>query len=108
MPASFLFRIPKNGARQSPEGENHIGGYRVGDEGLTYLRLGCAWLAGVQANFGEGVDGLAFGGGYEFALRARMNLRLDYRCLDYGGVNFIDNTIDLVGHEITAAILFNF
>lgn len=85
-----------------------IGGYRTGDKGMAYLRLGYGWLEGVQTGIGRGVDGLVFGGGYEFALRERMNLRLDYKYLDYGGVDIPDNVLDFAGHEITAAVLFNF
>ena len=85
-----------------------IGGYRVGDRGLAYMRVGYGWLGGVQTGVGDGIDGLVYGGGYEFGLRERMNLRLDYRYLDYGGVNIPDNTLDFKGHEITAAVLFNF
>ena len=85
-----------------------IGGYRVGDKGLFYLRLGYSWLEGVQTGIGTGVDGLAFGGGYEFGISERINLRLDYRYINYGGVSIPDNTLDFDGHEITTAILFKF
>lgn len=85
-----------------------IGGYRVGEKGLAYLRFGYGWLEGIQTGIGTGVDGLVFGGGYEFGLRERMNLRVDYRYLDYGGVNIPDNTLDFDGQEITVAVLFDF
>lgn len=89
-------------------GLHGIGGYRVGDQGLAYLRAGYSWLGGVQTGIGTGVDGLSYGGGYEFGFSERMNLRLDYRYVDYGGVDIPDNTLDFDGHEITAAVLFNF
>lgn len=85
-----------------------IGGYRVGDKGLAYLRIGYGWLDGVQTGIGTGLDGLVLGGGYEFALREKMNLRFDYKYLNYGDVSIPDNSFDFGGHEITAAILFNF
>jgi len=85
-----------------------IGGYRVGESGLLYLRVGYDWLDGVNTGAGKGIDGLAFGGGYEFGVTDQLTLRLDYKYIDYGGVSFPDNTIDFAGHEVTAAALFNF
>ena len=34
--------------------------------------------------------------------------RAEYRHVDYGGVNLPDNVVDWTGHEVTAALLFNF
>jgi opacity protein-like surface antigen len=85
-----------------------IGGYRVGDNGLLYARIGYSWLDGVANGVGKGIDGLAFGGGYEFGVSEDINLRLDYKYVDYDDIDFADNTMDFDGHEITAAVLFNF
>jgi len=85
-----------------------IGGYRVGENGLVYLRVGYGGLNGVQTATGSGVDGPVFGGGYEVSLQENISLRLDYRYLSYGDVNVPDNAIDYSGHEITTAVLFSF
>ncbi|MEE8295272.1 MAG: outer membrane beta-barrel protein [Sphingomonadales bacterium] len=85
-----------------------IGGYRVGDKGLAYLRVGYGGLKDVQTGTGNSLDGPVFGGGYEFSIHEKANLRLDYRYLSYGDVNIPDNTLDFSGHEITAGLLFNF
>jgi len=85
-----------------------IGGYRVGENGMIYLRAGYGGVDGVQTGAGTGLDGPVFGGGYEFHLSSSATLRLDYRYLAYGDVNAVDNTLDFSGHEITTAFLFNF
>lgn len=89
-------------------GVSGIGGYRIGDNGLAYLRAGYGWRDGVQTGAGKGIDGLVLGGGYEFGLTKNVSLRLDYKYLDYGDVNFPDNTVDFSGHEVTGGVLFNF
>ncbi len=89
-------------------GVSGIGGVRIGDGGLAYLRAGYGWLEGIQTGAGKGIDGLVLGGGGEIRLTDAISARADYKYLDYGGVNFPDNTIDFKGHEITASLLFNF
>lgn len=85
-----------------------IGGYQFGDRGLGYLRIGYAWLDGIQTGAGSGIDGLSYGGGYEVQMNQRMNLRIDYRYTDFDDISFPDNTVDFDGHEITAGLLFKF
>ena len=85
-----------------------IAGYRVGETGLAYLRVGYGKLDGVNTGVDNSLDGLVFGGGYEFGIRDRMSMRLDYRYLNYGGVDIPDNVLDFDGHEITAGLLVNF
>ncbi|MBV1917209.1 MAG: outer membrane beta-barrel protein [Sphingomonadaceae bacterium] len=89
-------------------GVSGIGGVRLGDKALIYGRVGYAWLDGIQTGAGKGVDGLVLGGGVELALTKRISARADYKHIDYGGVNFPDNTLDFKGHEITGSLLFNF
>jgi opacity protein-like surface antigen len=85
-----------------------IGGLRVGARGLAYLRLGYVTLEGVQTGVSEGVDGPAAGGGFGFYIRDSIGLRIDYRYIDFGSVDVPDNTMGFDGHEMTAAIVFNF
>lgn len=89
-------------------GISGIGGVRVAERGLLYARVGYGWLDGVPTGAGTGIDGLVVGGGAEVALTDSISARADYKYLDYGGVNFPDNTLDFKGHEITASVLFNF
>lgn len=89
-------------------GVSGIGGVRIAENGLAYVRAGYGWLDGIQTGAGSGIDGLVLGGGAEIRLSERMSARADYKYFDYGGVNFPDNTIDFKGHEIVASILFNF
>ncbi len=56
----------------------------------------------------KGSTGWCWGGGAELALSDRVSARAEYRHIDYGGINFPDNTLDFTGHEVTAAVLFNF
>jgi outer membrane immunogenic protein len=85
-----------------------IGGVKLGERALVYGKVGYAWLDGVPNGTGEGIDGLVLGGGAELALSDRVSARAEYRHIDYGGINFPDNTLDFTGHEVTAAVLFNF
>ena len=89
-------------------GISGIGGVRIGEKALVYLRGGYGWLDGVQTGAGKGVDGAVIGGGAEFGITDAISIRADYKYLDYGGVDFPDNTLDFKGHEITAGLLFNF
>lgn len=89
-------------------GISGIGGVRIADSGLVYLRAGYGWLDGIETGANNGIDGLVLGGGAEFKLSEVISARADYKYLDYGGVNFSDNTVDFKGHEIVASILFNF
>lgn len=83
-------------------------GVKIGDAALLYGKVGYAWLDGVQTGAGEGIDGLLLGGGAELALTDSISARAEYRYIDYGGVNFPDNTLDFKGHEVMAGVLFNF
>lgn len=79
-------------------------GIKVGDKSLLYVRGGYGKLTGRE----DGLDGLVFGGGYEFAFSESMNLRLDYKNLHYGEINFSDNMVRSRGHEISTAVIFHF
>lgn len=81
-----------------------IGGLRVRDNDLAYLRVGYGELSSDLLD----LDGMVLGAGYELALTDRSGLRLDYRSLFYGDTNFVDNSIDYSGHEITVAFVFHF
>ncbi len=85
-----------------------LGGMKIGDTALLYGKVGYAWLDGVLTGAGKGIDGLMLGGGAELALTDTISARAEYRRIDYGGVNFPDNTIDWTGHEFVAAVLSNF
>ena len=89
-------------------GVSGIGGVRIGDKALAYLRAGYGWLEG-QPNGSTGkLDGLVLGGGAEVQLSDAISARADYKYLDLGGVNFPDNTLSFEGHEIAASLIFNF
>ncbi len=83
-----------------------IAGFKVSDSGLLYVRGGYSKLDGF--GFDEDLDGLVFGGGYEFAFSKSLNLRFDYKNMDYGNVNFPDNIVNSNGHEISAAVIYKF
>lgn len=85
-----------------------MGGFKLADTAMVYGKVGYAWLDGVPNGTGKGLDGLVFGGGAEVALTDSISARAEYRHIDYGGVNFPDNVVDWTGHEVTAALLFNF
>lgn len=82
-------------------GISGIGGWKVRDDDLAYVRVG-------YGSFSDDVDldGMVLGAGYELALNNRFSLRFDYRSLFYGDTNFVDNSIDNHGHEITTALVF--
>ena len=79
-----------------------IGGLRVRDDDLAYVRIGY----GRFESDGTDLDGLVLGAGYELALDDRFSLRFDYRSLFYGDTTFVDNSIDYHGHEFTTALVF--
>ncbi len=85
-----------------------IAGYRIGDSALAYGRLGYAAVNDIAPN--SGTDGaLSFGGGVEFNLTGKLNLRADYRYEDFGKVvNFVDNVREVKAHEVTAGLLYTF
>lgn len=89
-------------------------GYRVMESGLLYARIGYGKLSGEPDEItGEGLvdgSGIIFGGGYEFQFNDRMNFRLDYKNMNYGGeIDTIEGTdLNFSGYEITAAVIWNF
>lgn len=85
-----------------------IGGFQVGDTGLLYGRLGYSWLNGIQTGIGKGIEGFTVGGGYEVPIANNMNVRLDYKYIDYNNVDVPDNQIDFKGHEILAGFVLKF
>ncbi|MCB2062525.1 MAG: porin family protein [Novosphingobium sp.] len=87
-----------------------IAGYRIGESALAYGRVGYTSISGLPDTNGTGAQqALTLGGGIEFALSDRLNLRADYRHEDFGTlVNFTDNVIDLKAHEITAGLIYEF
>jgi hypothetical protein len=85
-----------------------IGGYPARDSGLAYPRLGYGWRDGVQTGTVKGLDGPASEHDYEFRLRKLMNIRLDFRYLDYDDVNIPDIMLNFDGYELSAAVRFNF
>jgi outer membrane immunogenic protein len=89
-------------------GVSGIGGVRVSDSGLLYLRAGYGWLDGIQTGLGKGIDGLVLGGGGEVKLTEKLTARADYKYLDYGGVNVPDNIVSFKGHEVVGSVLLNF
>lgn len=85
-------------------GISGLAGYKVGERGLAYLRVGYGKL-----DFGDNdLDGMIFGGGYEFKLTQDTNIRLDYRKLNYKGVDFPDFSYRYGGHEVTSGMVFRF
>ncbi len=89
-------------------GISGIGGVRVSDSGLIYLRAGYGWLDGIQTGVGKGIDRLVLGGGGEVKLTDKLTARADYKYLDYGGVNIPDNIVSFKGHEVVGSVLLNF
>jgi outer membrane immunogenic protein len=89
-------------------GISGIGGFRIGESALIYLRAGYGWLDGVETGDGKGLDGLVLGGGAEMKLTDSLSARADYRHIDYGGFDYVDNSFDFKGDEIVASLLFNF
>ncbi len=90
-------------------GVSGTAGYRIADKGLVYGRFGYAWLDNVDSNFGDGLHGLVYGGGYEHKLNDRISLRAEYRRIDWrGGVGVPDNASYFEGQEIAAALLYSF
>ena len=60
-------------------GISGIAGYKVSERGLAYLRVGYGKLNRDL----EDLDGMIFGGGFEFKLTSDTNLRIDYIKLNY-------------------------
>ncbi len=85
-------------------GISGLAGYKVGERGLAYLRVGYGKLA----FSGNDLDGMVFGGGYEFKLTSDTNIRLDYKKLNYKGIDFPDFSFRYGGHEITSGMVFRF
>lgn len=85
-------------------GISGLAGYKVSDSSLGYLRVGYGKLN----NGVKGMDGMVFGGGFEFKLTSDTNLRLDYKKLNYKDVDFPDNSIRYDGHELSMGMTFSF
>ena len=85
-------------------GISALAGFKVSERGLAYLRVGYGKLYRDL----EDLDGMVFGGGFEFKLTSDTNIRLDYKKLNYKDVNFPDNSIRYDGHEITSGMVFRF
>lgn len=85
-------------------GVSAIAGYRFTDTSMIYLKGGYGKLA----NTGDDLEGALFGAGIEFAIREAINLRLEYKNLRYGEVNFSDNMVRSNGNEISSALIFSF
>lgn len=86
-------------------GVSGIAGFRLGGNSLLFGRAGYGWRDGLPRDTGKG---LVLGAGFETLLADRVNLRLDYRHQDLGGLDFPDNTVDFAGHEVTAGVVFGF
>lgn len=85
-------------------GISALAGFKVSERGLAYLRVGYGKLYRDL----EDLDGMVFGGGFEFKLTEDTNIRLDYKKLNYKDTNFPDNSIRYDGHEITSGMVFRF
>lgn len=85
-------------------GFSALAGFKVSARGLAYLRVGYGKLA----FSGNDLDGMTFGGGYEFKLTSDTNIRLDYKKLNYKDINVLDNAMRYGGHEITSGMVFRF
>jgi opacity protein-like surface antigen len=89
-------------------GVSGIAGFKIGKSALAYGRVGYVSLSDLdpQSNSDEA---LSLGGGVEFNLTDRLNLRADYRYEDFGTVvRQIDNIVDVKAHEVTAGLIYNF
>jgi opacity protein-like surface antigen len=85
-----------------------IAGYRIGESALAYGRVGYASMSNIARGSGSD-EAVSFGGGVEFSLAERLNLRADYRYEDYGRVIAqIDNIVDAKAHAFTAGLLYSF
>ena len=82
--------------------------YRIGDSALAYGRVGYTSMSDLDP--GSGSDqALSLGGGVEFKLTGRLNLRADYRYEDFGTViRKIDNIAQVKAHEVSAGLLYTF
>lgn len=88
-----------------------IAGYRIDDKALVFGRVGYASLSGIQTGGNsDNVDGLVLGGGAEIAMLDWLNLRVEYRNIDYGKTppGILDNNLHFRGHEINGGVVFNF
>ncbi len=89
-------------------GVSGIGGVKLGQKALVYLRAGYAWIDNQPDGVDGKLEGVALGGGAEYALTSKVSARLDYRHLDLDDIDFPDNTLSFKGHEMTASVLYNF
>lgn len=85
-------------------GVSALAGFKVSERGLAYLRVGYGKLYRDLKD----LDGMVFGGGFEFKLTSDTNIRLDYKKLSYKDINVPDNSIHYGGHEITSGMVFRF
>lgn len=89
-------------------GVSGIAGYRIGDSALAYGRVGYTSLSNLDPGSGSD-EALSLGGGLEFNLSDRLNLRADYRYEDYGTViAAIDNILKVKAHQVSAGLLYTF
>lgn len=93
-------------------GVSAIAGPYLGKSALIYGRVGYASQSGVATRFeSRKVDGLMFGGGVEANLLKHVNLRVDYRHMDYGKTPTSDaarQTLKFSGQEITGGLILDF
>ena len=85
-------------------GISGIAGVKVRDKNLVHLRVGYGEFNSDNLD----LNGLVIGGGYERLLGDSTSLRFDYKYLNYGDVNYADDSIDYGGHEITTAFVLRF
>lgn len=86
-------------------GVSGIAGVKLGGSSLLYGRVGYAGRDGLPEGTG---DGVMFGGGFETRLAERLNLRLDYKYIDLGSIDFTDNMAEFTEHEITGGLVLEF
>jgi opacity protein-like surface antigen len=80
-------------------GVSAIAGYNFDDMGLLYSRVGYTRL---DDDVAGNLNGLALGAGYEFNLTRSLNIRLDYKY-----INFNDDDVNQ-GHEFTTGLIMSF
>ncbi len=101
------FLIDEFDSRYSISG---IAGYNLDDRALVYGRVGFSSLSDADPNSNSNVEGLMLGGGAELNVMRRINLRVEYRNIDYGtsAADPFGNTLNVRGHEVTGGLIFDF
>lgn len=82
-----------------------LAGFRTGDKGLLFGRVGYAKLS---SGLSDTLDGMVYGAGYEHIIGNMARVRLDYRYLNYGDTTATDNSVAYGGHEGKVAFIVNF